>query len=230
MKVLSLVAALWFTILPAAAYCQMSMIPNIRTLFSSPFNDKPSGPEPFGYNIGWMVVRSTDPGAVVSALPIRLKNAADWHTGINAAYKGGSIFVSPPVGGWVCIIGEWAMGTGERDSVQAVAKIVGDLSGRFGEAQGYATNRVIEYHHWILAKHGQVIRCFAYLGESGEMLSNVGAVSEAEKRLRFGVRPPGQWSPNEEDVMKVASVWSIDPTKLNASSGPAANGIVARVR
>jgi hypothetical protein len=190
----------------------------------------PSGPEPFGYKMGWIVVRSNDPNAVASALPVRSKDAADWHAGIEAAYQGGPVFVSPPVAGWVCIIGQWAMGTGDNNSVKSVAKIVADLSARFGEAQGYATERVIEYHHWILAKHGQVIRCFAYLGESGEVLSNVGTVTEAEKKLRFGARPSGQWSPDEEDVMKVASVWSFDPTKLNSSSGAAAKGVVVRMK
>ena len=225
-----LVIALCFTLLPTAAYGQTSTMPNLRTFFSAFFDDKPSVPEPFGYKTGWIVVRSTDTNAVASALPIHSRNAANWHTGIDAAYNGGSVFVSPPVGGWVCIIGKWAAGTGERSSVQAVTKIVADLSSRFDEAQGYATHRVVEYHHWIIAKHGQVVRGFAYLGESGEVLSNLGKVTEAEKRLRFGTQPPAQWSPSEEDVMALASAWSFDPTKLNSRSGPAATGIVARIK
>ncbi|WP_394766540.1 hypothetical protein [uncultured Paludibaculum sp.] len=228
-NVVFLVIALSLSLLPATAYGQTSMT-RLRTLFSAFFDDKPSAPEPFGYKTGWIVVRSTDPNAVASALPFRSRTAANWHTGIDAAYKGGSVFVSPPVGGWVCIIGEWAAGTGERNSVQAVAKLVAELSSRFGEAQGYATHRVVEYHHWIMAKHGQVIRCFAYLGESGEVLSNLGTATEAETKLRFGAQPPETWSPSEEDVMAVASAWSFDPTKLNSTSGPAANGIVARIR
>ena len=75
-----------------------------------------------------------------------------------------------------------------------------------------------------------MIRCFAYLGESGEVLSNVGAVTEAEKKLRFGAQPPQQWTPNESDVMRMASFCSFDPTTLNSSSGPATNGIVAHIK
>ena len=118
----------------------------------------------------------------------------------------------------------------DHGSVEAVTKIVADLSSRFGEAHGYATHRVVEYHHWIVAKRGQVIRSFAYLGERDEVLSNLGTPTEAEKRLRFGAQPPEEWRPSEQDVMAVASAWSFDPTQLNSASGPAANGIVARIR
>ncbi len=114
--------------------------------------------------------------------------------------------------------------------MQAVAKVVAELSSRFSEAQGYATHRVVEYHHWIMAKHGQVVRCFAYLGESGEVLSNLDNATEAEKKLRFGAQPPEQWTPSEQDVMAVAAAWSFDPTRLNSSSVPTANGIVARIK
>lgn len=224
------VVALSLSLFSTTAYGQISTMPRLCTLFSAFFDDKPSAPEPFGYKTGWIVVRSTDTNAVASTLPLRSRSAANWRTGIDAADKGGSVFVSPPVRGWVCIIGEWAAGTSERSSVQAVAKVVAELSSRFGEAQGYATHRVVEYHHWIMAKDGQVIRSFAYLGESGEVLSNLGTPTEAEKRLRFAAQVPEEWSPSEEDVMAVASAWSFDPTKLNSSSGPAANGIVARIK
>jgi len=148
---LSPVIALW-AILPTAVYGQTPTLPSFRTFVNALFDEKPSVPEPFGYKIGWIAVRSTDPNAVAAALPVRSRIAASWHTGIDTAYKGGgAVFVSPPIGGWVCIIGEWAMGTGERGSFQGVAKAVADLSARFGEAQGYATHRIIEYHHWIMA-------------------------------------------------------------------------------
>ena len=70
----------------------------------------------------------------------------------------------------------------------------------------------------------------AYLGESGEVLSNLGNVTQAERKLSFGSHPPEGWSPSEQDVMAVASDWSFDPTQLNSSSGTAANGILARTK
>lgn len=122
------------------------------------------------------------------------------------------------------------MGTGEADSVDVISRRVAELIFRFGEAQGYATHRVVEYHHWILAKEGQVVRCFAWLGERGELLCNTGAIADAERRLPFANRPTDQWMPDEEDVMTVASGWSFDPTKLSSESGPAVNGIFVRMK
>jgi hypothetical protein len=75
----------------------------------------PTGPVPFGLKIGWIAVRSEDSGNIISSLPVRTQRPAGWQEGIEAAYKGDQVFVTPPVNGWICIAGEWAMG-GEIDS------------------------------------------------------------------------------------------------------------------
>lgn len=226
------------------AYQHGFIMRNFRSLFSPLFASAPTPPEPFGFKIGWIAVRSTDIRAVAESLPIRSQSPANWHDGIETAYRGGSVFITPPVNGWISIVGDWAMGTEERRpvlsvsvqsevthrSVEMIARIVADLSAKFDEAQGYATHRVTEYHHWILAKQGRVVRCFGYMGESGEIVCQTGAVTEAEKKLQYASKPPDRWLPDEQDVMTVASGWSFDPTKLSAASGPAATGIVARMK
>ena len=237
-------AVLCLTALPGGAYQHGRSMRDFRSLFSPFFASAPTPPEPFGFKMGWITVRSTDIRAVAETLPIRSQSPANWHDGIEAAYNGGSVFITPPVNGWISIVGDWAMGTGERrsvlsvsapsgisrHSVEKIAQIVADLSSRFGEAHGYATHRVTEYHHWILAKQGRVVRCFGYIGESGEILCQTGAVTDAEKKLQYASEPPDQWLPDEQDVMTVASGWSFDPTKLSAASGPAATGIIARLK
>jgi len=212
----------------------MTWIPVVVALGLSVYGQAPNGkispPVPFGFKTGWIAVRSTDLKAVAESLPIRSQTSADWRDGIEAANDVGSVFITPPVNGWICIVGEWAAGTGERRSVESIAKTVSELSSRFGEAHGYATHRIIEYHHWIMAKQGRVLRCFAYIGESGEILCQSGSVTNAEKRLRYASLPPDQWLPDEQDVITVASAWSFDPTKLSSASGPAASGILARLK
>lgn len=202
---------------------------NLLSKLSNIFQDKPSTPVPFGYKMGWIVVRSTDPDAVAAELPARSRKVANWSTGIDATYRGGAAFVSPPIGGWICIVGEISMGVGEAKSVRGIAELVTNLSTRFGEAQGFATNRIVEYHHWILARQGKLLRCFAHLGEIGEVISNLGEVTEAEAALRFASQPAEEWFATEDDVMSVASQWSFDPTSLNANSAPAATGILLRI-
>lgn len=124
------------------------------------------------------------------------------------------------------MVGGWAAGTGDRRSVKAIAKTVSDLSARFKEAHAYATQRTIEYHHWIKAKKGRLVRCFAYIGENG-ILCESGSVTDDEKNLPYARLLSTQWVPSEQDVMTVASGWSFDPSKLSSSSAPAALGILA---
>jgi hypothetical protein len=77
------------------------------------------------------------------------------------------------------------VGNGRRDrqSIESLEKQLADLSSTFGEAHAYATHRVIEYHHWMLARNGILLRSFAYLGETGEVLSNTGPVTVTELKL-----------------------------------------------
>ena len=206
------------------------MIRNFWSLLSRFLDSKPTPPLPFGFKTGWISVRTTDMKAVAKSLPLRSERAANWKHGIEAAYEGDTVFITPPVNGWICVVGEWAAGMGDRRSVESVARTVSGLSSRFGEAHGYATHRVIEYHHWIMAKQGRVVRCFAYIGETGEILCQTGPLTDAETTLPCASLPPDQWIPNEEDVMTVASVWSFDPTKLSAESAPPAMGILARLK
>jgi hypothetical protein len=70
------------------------------------------------------------------------------------------VFVTPPVEGWTFAVGAWAFGD-DRRSLENVVDIVRDLSSTFGEAQGLASHRIVEYHHWILARNGHIERSFA---------------------------------------------------------------------
>jgi len=190
----------------------------------------PTPPEPFGFKTGWIAVRSSDLKAVAAALPAVSATPVTWREGVEAAYQGRGVFVTPPVNGWICLVGRWAMPRGDQDPLRSLGPILIDLSARFGEAQSFATHRVIEYHHWIRAKQGKIERCFAYLGESGTVLCQSGTPTDSEKKLRFGSAPENQWRPSEDEVMKVAGSWSIDPSTLSAKSAPPANGMLVQVK
>jgi hypothetical protein len=190
----------------------------------------PTGPVPFGRKIGWIAIRSEDSRGIISSLPIRSPKPENWQEGIEAAYEGDHIFVTPPVNGWICVVGQGVMGAGDRLSVQSVAQKAGELSSVFGQAHSYASHRVIEYHHWMQATNGVLLRSFAYLGETGELLANEGPLTEKERSLTLFNLPPENWTPDEEDVMMVASHWSFDPSRLSAESGPAESGVIAKMR
>jgi hypothetical protein len=213
----------------------------LRPLLSSFVADSTSPPEPFGYKMGWIAVWSTDVKAVAASIPLRSQSSASWHDGIAAAYKSAAarnddtLFIAPPIDGWICLIGWWAAGADSkcadgRIEVETASTRVADLSSRFGAAQGYATHRVVEYHHWIRAEQGRVVRCFAYVGESGEVPCHLGSVISAETKLPYANLPFDSWLADQQDVMTVAGGWSFNPTKLSSSSGPAASGILGRLK
>jgi hypothetical protein len=171
-------------------------------------------PVAFGYNTGWMAVHSHDSREVSTALGLKATVKYDWPEGIDMACNTDRVFVTPPVGGWVLAVGSWMIGTGEPWSVQALAEIVAKLSNRFDEVQAFATQRVIEYHHWMRAVNGKLCRCFSWLGESGEVLANVGERTPAESKYPWDLLTTLQWAPTEQDVLNIAGTWSIDPSQL----------------
>jgi len=70
------------------------------------FNQTPDQPQPFGFKIIWIALKTSDPLAVIDALELKAATPANWESGLPVAYETGSwIFVSPPVGGWILAVG-----------------------------------------------------------------------------------------------------------------------------
>lgn len=190
-----------------------------------------TGPAPFGYKMAWMAVKCGKLDDLVSFLELKDRRPVSWKDGIDLAYDENAklVFLTPPIQGWIFVVGWGAAAIADAEPVKSFYNTLDLLSDRFGDAQAFATHRVIEYHLWMQAQSGHVVRSFAYAGETGKLLDNMGPLTEAEHALTFFNRPQDQWSPGEEDVMTVAGRWSLDPTKLTNESGPEELGIVARV-
>jgi hypothetical protein len=187
----------------------------------------PTSPEPFGFKMGWISVKCESADEVARTLSLRSPRKATWKTGIECAYQLKEVFVAPPIQGWVSIVG-FASGDLERkDSVAAAKRRIGMATPHFQNVCSFWTHRIVEYHHWIQATEGRINRCFAYLGERGEVLCNEGKVTDAERHLNFGNKPPDEWEPDQQDVMIVAHGWSYDPSSLSARSAKPEFGIIA---
>jgi hypothetical protein len=195
--------------------------------------DAPTPPEPFGYKMQWISVRSERVDDVVRSLSLRSPRPASWRTGIDAVYSlklnelgNGRVFVAPPISGWVSIIGFPKSDFQPRDQVKSATERATEISNSFGTTCSYATHRVSEYHHWILASNGEVRRCFVYSGDQG-VLSSIGPLTPAERALPYANKPEEAWMPDQKDVMIVARGWSYDPTALSAESGKPDLGVIA---
>jgi hypothetical protein len=188
----------------------------------------------FGYKTAWFAFRSAAPEAVIRALGLSSPVAAKAQVAIDAAYgndsKGlsGKAFVTPPLSGWTL-----AMSTGFFDIADAAPALFPELlvklSAELGtEVQFFATHRVVEAHLWARAIGGSLVRAYSYVGESGEKRVEIGEPTPEEVALDLRFFDPnspdaeedGYWEredlryPDEEDVMRVAERWSVNPSAL----------------
>jgi hypothetical protein len=189
----------------------------------------PDPPIPFGPNKAWLAIDSIDTDEVASALELREARPATWAQGLPAANQS-SIFVTPPLGDWTLATGLALFPT---DRVEAFVKpLLERLSRQFGEAQYFGTHRAGELHIWARARRGRLVRGYGWLGDKGLTLWNEGAPTKEEQSLGLvfldGLSRDGA-RPDENTVMQIADLWSIDPTSLNDEYEELKTGLMGSV-
>ncbi|MBO8170903.1 MAG: hypothetical protein H0Z33_03320 [Bacillaceae bacterium] len=168
---------------------------------------EPETPHPFGYKCSWLAIKTSDPKQVIQKLNLGNVREANWSQGLEAAYEmDGEVFVSPVLDEWVLVIGQSLPTAGDEGHPDEITPLIQDLGSQFEEVHYFSTHRVVEYHAWARVQNGEIVRAYAYLGESGETIWDKGDVTEAEKELDI----PGDY-PDEEDVLRLAAKWSVDP-------------------
>jgi hypothetical protein len=156
------------------------------------FNRTPDDPQPFGFKINWLALRTPDPGAVVDALELREATPANWESGLAAVYDSKRddawVFVSPPVGGWVLAVSvslPYPTEESHHDIGKKFDVLFSRLMKRFDDVQFYGSHRVVDFVAWARALNGKPVRMFAYAGGGDCVLANVGEQTPEEAKLRF---------------------------------------------
>ncbi|MFC0527093.1 hypothetical protein [Phytohabitans kaempferiae] len=171
----------------------------------------------FGYKTGWLAIRDGGAREVVDALGGRIVGNGAWREGVERAYAEADIVIAtPPLTGaggatWSLVAGRWVAMASDYIDVAA-------LSGALDrEVQLFYTDRVTESHEWTRAVGGRLVRSFGYLGESGTVTRWQGDPQEIE----FAIGLPATFDAahdsvtvREDDVMRVAAAWSLDPAAL----------------
>jgi hypothetical protein len=173
---------------------------------------EPDTPVSFGYKCAWYALYTNDMDAVVSALGLRGAIASTWGQGVEGAYAG-KVFVTPPLGDWILAAGVDLFCAG-GEPAPSVAPVLTKLSKVFGEAQYFATYRVVEAHCWALARDGKMLRGYCFVGDRGESTWNDGEQTAAERAL--GIGGPEFPGPDENQLMQLAGAWSVDPSELES--------------
>jgi hypothetical protein len=176
----------------------------------------------FGGKQAWLAVRDGDPVAVLAALGLRDLGEVPWRDGIDLAYLTDDRVALTPA-----LLGtgdsRWVLAVGRRLLRPDSGVDVIDLSARLHtEVQLFATHRVTELHRWQRAVDGELIRAFGYVGQTGDVTSWHGDPDDAERAAGLPATFDDETTVlvSEQDVLRVAHAWSIDPTGLDARPSP----------
>jgi hypothetical protein len=178
----------------------------------------------FGYKQAWLAIRDGQAEPVAGALGLRDLGPVSWRDGIDLAYlTDDRVVMTPPLPGadesrWLLVTGRWLFGPGAGVDV---AELSAALS---TEVQFFATYRVGEAHRWERAVDGRLVRAFGYVGESGKVVEWRGEPDAAEAAIGIVHEPDAGADSDilvsEDDVMRLAGVWSVDPSGLGAMPSP----------
>ena len=181
----------------------------------------------FGPKQAWLAVREGDATKVLDALALRDLGTVSWRDAVDVAYlTDDRLLITPLLAGaggarWLLVAGRWLL------RPQVVVDVV-ELSWMLGtEVQFFSTYRVGEVHRWERAVDGELVRAFAYVGETGEVERWIGEPDAAERALGLpaGVESEtgetGEVLVSEHDVLRLAGAWSVNPEELDGRpAGP----------
>jgi hypothetical protein len=179
----------------------------------------------------WLAVKSHNPQAVQKALGLNNPTPCSWTEGM-ARVSDQKLFVSPPVNGWVLVVGSLLPDSSE--DVDACFRFLHRLSRELGEVQFFNVNRAVGHHAWARLENGRVVRGYAWAGETlwnqgqktwGERKLGLKCFEylEGDARAHFAQLDPVR--ANAEKVLSLASLWSVDPTSVDDSTLTDAFGI-----
>jgi len=183
----------------------------------------------------WLVVRTTNPQAVQSALGLLKPRPCSWEEGLSAAHDQ-KLFISPPVDGWILVVGS-SLPEPARD-VDKCFHFIRALSQKLGLVQFFSADRALRHHAWVQADQGHIQRAYAWADKT---LWNQGRMTKPEAELRlkcydygdcaertyFSEADPAAF--NTERVALLAARWSMDPASLGARVPKQTQGIAGEL-
>jgi hypothetical protein len=187
--------------------------PSNRSTASTPVESFRTSP--FEQPSRWLAVKAKDPFVVQASLHLNRPIACSWEEGLAEARED-KLFISPPVSGWVLVVGPGLPEPAE--DVDLCYRFLTGLSRKLGHVQFFSASRIVNYHCWAMLEKGRVFRAYAWAGET---LWNQGPVTAAERDLglvcfRYGAEQNSfavrdVVTVNSESINQLAARWSVDP-------------------
>ena len=185
--------------------------------------------------VRWVAIKSGNVHLVQSALRLNNPTPCSWKEGLARAQEH-KLFISPPVGGWILVMGSDLPDPGE--DVDKCFRFILELSRKLGHVQYFNANRVVDHHAWVQVEQGVVRRAYAWCGRTLwnqgrltraeiELALKCYAYGDGEDRVDFGRVDPT--AVNTERVPLLASRWSLDPTAIDARALKEHQGIAGKL-
>jgi hypothetical protein len=238
------------------------------------FDQTPDKPKGFGFKVLWFAVKAGDPASVLNVLEFGETTPANWASGLATVYGDQWVFASPPVSGWILVVGlslPYPTNETHHDIGKRFDVLFSRLMQRFDDVQFFGSHRVSDFVAWACAVKGEPMRTFAWSGCTGEVLANFGEQTPEEAKLGIinltglspsdavdrifkivgeqqdetdalvasglslrealaRVRQNGRGDfPSETDVVEIAALWSLDPSRLEQQDHPVGLGLAARL-
>ncbi len=201
--------------------------------------DEPDEPTDFGIKSLWIAARAPSAQAVAEALEIDDLHVSNWESGLTAAesYPSDYVFVTPPISGWVLAVGVGLPDPGDPKLLPCWRSLMAAVSQRFGEAWFFGNHRVSSYSVWACYSKGTERRLFAHA--EGALIYNYGEPLPEDADLIRRLPNPtatdfdpeiAEHEPDENDVLRLAAAWTIDPSSIGSLDLPPSVGIVGRMR
>ncbi len=204
-------------------------------------SEEPDLPVPFGYKSVWFAVKSDDTLAVFDAFNLTSQLTANWETGVSFAYdytrqfkgKESPVFVAPPLEGWTLVLAGLNIAADSSENIEKLRNLLNRLSEKFGEVQYFGSYRGADYVSWFKSLNGNIVRGFSYA--DGTLFANEGQTTQAELDIGYfdmtamdetmfwdalqEDEEDGTYHFDEEDPMKIAEFWSVNPLSIDVGTG-----------
>lgn len=188
-------------------------------------------PSVFDSPTRWLAIRGSDPKSVQAALNLHNTAACSWEEGLAHA-RDHRLFISPPIGEWVLVVGSGL--PDPADDVDVCFRFLTSVSRKLGHVQFFSANRYVHQHAWAKLEDGRVCRAYAWAGETlwnqgrmtlTEMDLNLKcfAYGESGARTDFAQHDPA--AVNTEKVALLAARWSVDPAAIDERHLKTGHGI-----
>lgn len=200
-------------------------------------------PVSFGYKCAWLAIRTLDIQDVIAKLRLTDVYPSTWKKGIEDAYQG-RVFITPIIKEWALVVSTNLPWPDPRDNDDACTHLLLHLGLFFPEVQYFSTHRVVNAHAWARVVDGKIVRQYAYIGDQGVVYWNKGVetpeevqmrIEQEEEDRRYAEEESEEWEdetgigyfiPREGTVMRMASIWSINPTTISSLNISSSYGYV----